>query len=60
MVGTATDVDNVLEVGVDNRRVLYFNIRVREETEDAVIFLSKEVISPTANIRLGISEKCLL
>lgn len=60
MVGTATDVDNVLEVGVDNRRVLYFNIRVREETEDAVILLSKEVISPTANIRLGIGEKCLL
>lgn len=59
MVGTAADVDNVLEVGVENWCVLNFNIRVREETEDAVIFLLYVIVSPTIKIRRGVGGKCL-
>lgn len=51
MVGTTADVDNVPKVGVDNRCVLDFNIRVREETENAVIFLSHSIVNPAAKIR---------
>lgn len=51
MVGTATDVDNVLELGVENRRVLDLDICVRKEAEDAVVFLLEVIVSPAAKIR---------
>lgn len=59
MVSTAADVDNVLEVGKEDRCVLDFNICIREETEDAVIFLSYVIISPAAKIPRGVGEKSL-
>lgn len=51
MVGTAADVDNVLKVGIDNRCVLDFNVRIREETEDTVIFLLYVLVIPAAKTR---------
>ena len=39
MVGTAADVNDVLEFRVEDRGVLDLNIRVGEKTEDAVILL---------------------